>query len=135
MSTTVWIVIAVVILLDLLFLPVVVRLMVRQSWNPIAKAHPPTDPAPDAVTRHRQGVSVGFVNLGMCLTISVDEHALHFVPNTLGRLLGMHPASVPWDAVEAKKRGRFTSRVRIAGREIVAPRWCLDLAFIDADTP
>ena len=131
MSTPVWIVIALVILLDLLFVPVVVRLMVAQSWNPIAEAHPPTTPAPDALTRRRQGISVGLVNLGMCFTISVDEHALHMVPNRFGRVLGLRPASIPWDAIEAKKRGRLSSRVRVAGRDLTAPRWCLDLAFVD----
>ncbi len=131
MPTSVWIVIAIVIVLDLLFMPVVVRLLVAQAWNPIAEAHPRTAPAPDAVTRRRQGISVGLVNLGMCFTISVDEHALHLVPNALGRLLGLRPASIPWDAIEAKKRGRFFSRVRVAGRDLAAPRWCLDLAFVD----
>ncbi len=128
MPNTFWIIIAFVVALDLVVIPLVLRLAIGGLWKPIAQAHPPIEPAPDAVTRRYQSFKAGIVNLGFSFHVSVDESSLHLRPTGIGRLVGLTPASVPWSTITPRQRGRFAHTVVIAGKTIAGPKWCLELA-------
>ncbi|MCC5787403.1 MAG: hypothetical protein JJU33_11965 [Phycisphaerales bacterium] len=108
----------------------VIPMLVRDSWTPIAEAHPPVEPAPDAVVKRWQSFSAGMLNLGWSVDVAVDERHLHLRPSPLGRVIRLRPASVPWEAVEFVREGWLSAKVKIAGRELRGPKWCLTMAKI-----
>ncbi len=128
MTTPIWIIIGFFVLFDLVVIPLVLRMAVKGLWNPIGRAHPPVEPAPDAVTKRYQSFKSGVLSLGLSINVSVDDDYLHLRPSKIGKLLGLAPASVPWEAISLKKQRRSTCIVTIARKEIAGPRWCLELA-------
>ena len=107
-----------------------IPMLVRDSWTPIAEAHQPVEPAPDAVVNRWQSFSAGMLNLGWSIDVAVDETHLHLRPSPLGRVIRLRPASVPWESVEFVREGRFSAKVRAAGIELRGPKWCLTMAKI-----
>ncbi|MEE3002019.1 MAG: hypothetical protein VX908_04895 [Planctomycetota bacterium] len=102
----------------------------RALWNPLAKAFPAREPAPDAVSKSFQSFSYGIVNLGFSIHVSADSDALHLTPIRFMQWFGALPASVPWDAMEPVKKSRH--KVRVNGQVLQGPKWCMELA---APTP
>ncbi|MFG0241262.1 MAG: hypothetical protein ACF8R9_00615 [Phycisphaerales bacterium JB054] len=137
-STTFWVIMAVVVA-DLIFVPLVISVLVRGGWNPIAARFPAREPRPDAVTKHFQSYKVGLLNLGFMVHTSVDDMWLHLRPVWFGRRIGMKGASVPWEEIEpVRRRGRRYAEVKIGLATVLGPRWALELAFVDhedASTP
>ena len=103
---------------------------VRLGWAPFHEPFPAKPHADGAVTRRFQTFKVSFVNLGWSVHASVDEKHLHLMPVRLLRSFGARPVSIPWDAIHIEKRsrsGRWVT-VKIGGRTVFGPAWCLDLA-------
>ena len=117
---------------------VIARAIVAGVWRRFAEAFPAkVEPAAGAVWRRRQGISIGVCNFGFCFDIGVDEGRLHLSPNAFGRAMGLRGVvSVPWDRVRVLSErvacgpvpGVPCLRAEIAGRHVVAPAWCLELA-------
>lgn len=130
-STTFWVIMAVVVA-DLIFVPLVISVLVRGGWNPIAERFPSREPNGDAVTKHFQSYKVGLLNLGFMVHTSVDDMCLHLRPAWFGRRIGMKGASVPWEAIDpVRRRGRRYAEVKIGNHTVFGPRWALELAFVD----
>ena len=131
MPTTFW-VIAAVVVADLVFVPLVVCVLVRGGWNPIAERFPPREIRSDAVTKHFQSYRVGLLNLGFMVHTSVDDMSLHLRPARFGRMIGMKGASVPWEEiVPVRRRGKRYAEVKIGKESVFGPLWALELAFAD----
>lgn len=129
--TTFWVIMAVVAA-DLIFVPLVISVLVRGGWNPIAERFPAREPRPDAVTKHFQSYKVGLLNLGFMVHTSADDMWLHLRPAWFGRRVGMKGASVPWEEIEpVRRRGRRYAEVKIGLATVFGPRWALELAFVD----
>ncbi|MEM1330476.1 MAG: hypothetical protein AAGG07_07940 [Planctomycetota bacterium] len=107
----------------------VVRALVKGAFNDMARAHPATDPLPDAVSKRFQSFQIGIVNLGLCVHVAVDDECLHLTPIKLFRCIGALPSSVPWSAVEpVGKPGKRRAKVKIGMTQLRGPAWALSLA-------
>jgi hypothetical protein len=98
----------------------------HMMWRPMLAPFPPREPALDAVRRRFQSMGLGIVNMGLSIHIAVDQDYLHMTPLRIWRLLGATPASIPWSAMEPV--GRSGRVVRINGRRLDGPKWCMTLA-------
>ena len=127
MSSTAWIVIAAVVILDLLIVPLIVRAAIRGGWKKIHDTHPGVDIAPGTVRKDFQSFKIGMMNLGMSIHVACDDTHLHMLPCLFLRLCTAKPISVPWDAIEIKKRGKWSTHTKIAGADVWGPNWCFDL--------
>ncbi len=125
------IVVLVIVAVDLILVPLILRAFVASSWGPISARYPAVGPLPDAVRRNFQSFKVGMANFGFSVHVAADSAHLHLLPTLLMRWSGMKPASVPWPAVRAEGRpGRRYAKVRINGQPqvVVGPAWALSLA-------
>lgn len=114
----------------------VIPSFVRASWARWHDSFPPVPPGPDAVSRQFQSFSVGLLNLGYSVHVTVDAGHLHLRPTAMVRCLGMRSVSIPWDAVEFVGVFPFgRRRARVAGVSLIGPAWCLDLARARSGTP
>lgn len=129
-SIAVFVLVSFAIVQTVIVFAFVIPAFVRDSWTPLGVAHPPVEPAPGAVVKRWQSFNSGMLNLGWSVDVAVDETHLHLRPSPLGRVIGLRPASVPWEEVEFVKEGRFSARVKIAGIEIRGPKWCLTMARV-----
>lgn len=127
--------VAIIVALFLIVDSIVVIALVRAFTLPLqelAKQFPAVTPGPDAVRRNFQSFSFGLLNAGWSMHVAADEHHLHLSPVFIMRLFSIPPLSIPWTHIRFIKRGRWTSRVLIAGDreklDVKGPRWCLDLA-------
>ena len=100
-AVTVLVLVTVIVAVDLMVVVLLLRTLLRFTWNALAMAHPEVEPAPDAVRRNFQSFRVGALNLGGCVHVAVDDAYLHLRPAAILRRLGARSISVPWDAVEA----------------------------------
>ncbi|MEN0021566.1 MAG: hypothetical protein AAF747_11880 [Planctomycetota bacterium] len=102
----------------------VVKYGVREPFAKLAAKYPPTEPAHDAESRRRQGISYGLANLGWSFTISVDAEFVHLEPNKLARLFGGRAVSLPRGALQRRSGGVMLTPYRIdIGEEIYLPKW------------
>ncbi|HRQ73665.1 MAG TPA: hypothetical protein PLU35_11615 [Phycisphaerales bacterium] len=125
------IVVLVIVAVDLILVPLILRAFVASSWGPISARYPAVAPLPDAVRRNFQSFKVGMANFGFSVHVAADSAHLHLMPTLLMRWSGMKPASVPWEAVRAEGRpGRMYAKVRIDGQSqvVTGPAWALSLA-------
>lgn len=113
---------------------IVVFTIVRAAafgWNRFAVDHPPTEPLEPSETRRFQSFSIGMINLGFCVHVTVDEQRLHLTPILPMRWAGLRPASMPWEAIDLRPPG-WRKRWRTArlgpGLDLHGPAWCLQLA-------
>lgn len=99
-------------------------------WNPLADRFPHRNPAPDAVRRDFQSLSVGLFNLGWMIHITVDDECLHLEPCAICRWIGLKSMSVPWDEVRPVRRSvtGWWATVRIGNTTMRGPAWCFSLA-------
>lgn len=127
---TIALVVVAIALFDVLVVAVLLPMIVRAQYGAIPNAHPPIDPAPDAVRRGFQSFSFGVLNLGLGVHVLADARHLHLRPARVPRLIGMRPASVPWEAITLRPPGVWSGRrsARIAGCEVKGPAWCMNLA-------
>jgi hypothetical protein len=114
---------------------VVVPALIRESWGAIADTHPairkpfdrvlPGGISTPATWRGFQSMSADMINMGWCMHIGVDDWGIHLHPARLGRLFGLKPASVPWEAISPKKRRKRFCTVLIRGVSVKGPTWAL----------
>jgi hypothetical protein len=109
---------------------VLLSMIMRLAWWPIARRWPARSPASTAVRRNFQSYRLGLLNLGYCIHTAVDENYLHLIPARAIRWLGGRPMSVPWSAISLKKRRRNARHLaaRIDGITLRGPAWALELA-------
>lgn len=130
LSVPEWIVAAIVAgkwLLPVIVLPVIVRFM----WSPIARHFPAQPVGEGAVSRSFQSFAFGLVNRwNHCLTITVDASYLHIQPLELFRWFGARAMSIPFDAIENVQPSRLSGFLRgSAGPyRLTGPNWCMELA-------
>jgi len=98
----------------------------RGLWNPLAKAFPAREPAPDAVSKSFQSFSYGIVNLGFSIHVSADSDALHLTPIRFLRWFGAKPASIPWDSMDTDVKS--PRKIRVNGQVLQGPKWCMELS-------
>ncbi|VAX40804.1 hypothetical protein MNBD_PLANCTO03-2158, partial [hydrothermal vent metagenome] len=104
--------------------------VLKRVWSPLIEGYPAVPIADDAVQRHFQSYRIGLVKLGSLVHTAVDEHYLHLMPAKFGRMLGMQPASVPWEAIEpVRLQGTKYAVVKIGSITVTGPSWALGLAF------
>jgi hypothetical protein len=110
-------------------------MIMRLAWGPMARRWPARTPAPGSVRHNFQSYRLGLLNLGYCVHTAVDEAYLHLIPAKAIRWLGGQPMSVPWSAIELKKRGRNARHIaaRIDGITLQGPAWALELADPDLE--
>jgi len=113
--------------------PIVGLLAFHMLWRPIFDRYPWQRPSLDASRRRFQSFSVSVVNMGFSIHASIDEEFLHLEPLWLWQVLGASPASIPWSAMTAERRGAPLAgagrAVRLDGHLIVGPRWCFERVF------
>jgi len=124
------IVVVILIVMELMVVSAVIYAAVRAYWSPIADRFPPREPASDAVRRHFQSFGAVLLNLGWCIHVAADDRYLHLRPARFARLIGIRPASIPWEAItpDPSDRRRRVRRANVGGHSIEGPRWCIDLA-------
>lgn len=106
----------------------IVRTLVRAGWDGLAHKFPPAPVAPDAVRREFQSFGFNLMNLGLCVHVAADSTHLHLLPSAFLRWCRCGPISIPWEALEVRRRGRRFHTVRAGGVTIKGPAWCLSLA-------
>ena len=132
MSSTGWIIVAAVVLFDLLLLPLIIFAAMQGGWKKMHDAHPGVEVGPGAVRKSFQSLKIGMMNLGLSVHVAADDTHLHMLPSLLLRVCSAKPISVPWSAIEIKKRGRWSTHTKIAGANVWGPNWCFDLVDPDA---
>ena len=134
MSSVLWIIVL-VIGFDLLIVPLILTMVIKGMWGPFAERYPAKPIAKGAVQRNFQSYKIDMLNLGFMLHTAVDEHYLHLLPAKFGRMLGMQPASVPWEAIEPVRLWRKKyAKVKIGKNKVLGPAWALGLAFEAEDS-
>jgi hypothetical protein len=124
------VIVAIVVVADLLLNGLLVWGLVRAGWGPLTRAYPPREAMEGAVTRTFQSFRVRWLNLGLCIHVTADEHHLHLVPARFLRWFGAGPVSVPWRAITVTHRTprRATVAATFDALPVRGPAWCLDLA-------
>lgn len=117
-----------------IYIVLVIAVAMRIAWRPMVAAHPPREPAPDAVRQRFQSFGIGIVNLGFAVHVAADESHLHLELIAPLRLLGGTSTSIPWTALEPvgtdPVRPR-SARLHPGGYAMAAPRWVRDLIATD----
>jgi hypothetical protein len=131
--TSVVILVVVIVGVDLILVPLIIRAAMQGGWKVIEKTHPAVEPEPDAVRKDFQSFKIGLMNLGYCVHVACDDKHLHMLPSLLLRVCSGKPMSVPWGSVEVLKRGKFSTQVKIAGVTLHGPHWCFDLVEPESD--
>ena len=131
MSNTAVIVVVLVVLFDLVLVPLIIYAAIKGGWKKLQDTHPGAEPGPDAVRKNFQSFKIGMMNLGYAVHVAADDKHLHMLPTLLLRRCTAKPISVPWDAIEIKKRGRWSTHAKIAGADLWGPNWCFDLVNPD----
>ncbi|UCD75130.1 MAG: hypothetical protein JSV91_15265 [Phycisphaerales bacterium] len=124
-----WFWILVVVAVTLFDLGLIWAVM-KVGWGPWMLQYPPREPTPDAVKRKFQSFRFGIMSFGGCVHVAVDEGHLHLRPILPLRWFGAGPISVPWSSIRpGRKRrpGRWLN-VKIDGKAVTGPSWCLELA-------
>ena len=116
--------------IDLIVVPVILRALVAASWDDLARAFPGQGPGPGAVRHDFQSIAIGVMSFGVCVHIAVDERALHLLPARVLRWVGAKPITIPWEniAVPERRPGAARLKARVDGKSLLAPAWALDLA-------
>ena len=129
MAWWVWLVIAVSLFEVVVVLWLVPR-VVGGMLSPLASAYPPAEPAEDTVWRHRQSMSIGMVNMGLCFDMGADDAMLHIRPNRFARWWRMPAMSIPWEDITDLAPGSRTARnnARIGKHTVWLPKWVRELA-------
>lgn len=130
-----WLFIVAVVAFDLLLVVVIVPMLVRGALGSVLKRYPPVEPADDTVWRRRQSISVDKVNLGLCVDLGADLDHLHIRANRFGRLLGVPAISVPWAEMDRPRLRWIGSSVRLGRTKLTLPRWAVELAMGEGDSP
>ncbi|MFO0831082.1 MAG: hypothetical protein U0637_04465 [Phycisphaerales bacterium] len=123
-------------LMDFMVVGAIMHFAVQAVLEPLARDYPPLPAAPSAVRREFQSMERDRLNFGWCVHMTADECHLHIEPAWLLRACGGKPCSVPWTAMEVVKRGRWSCRVKVAGKaggEYRMPAWVGEL--IEGDPP
>ncbi len=119
-----------VTLLPLIYGPLLLLGAFKLLWQPMVAAHPPVEPAEDAVRRRFQSFGLGIVNMGFSIHVAADEKFLHLTPILPLRFFGAVPCSIPWSALEPIRRGTRpvrSARLRPGRYTLTGPRWCMEL--------
>ncbi len=107
----------------------ILRAAVNSRWNILADRFPAQPPEPDAVTKRFQSLNFGVLNLGGCVTITVDSNYLHLQIWHFFAWIGARPMSVPWAEIKPLKgHNNKITRVKILDLTVRGPAWCLSLA-------
>ncbi len=121
---------AAVAVLPFIYAPLLLRGAFSLLWKPMVAAHPPREPAEDAVRRRFQSFGLGIVNMGFSIHVAADEQYLHLTPVLPLRLFGAMPCSIAWSALEPVRRGNRpvrAARLRPGGYLLSGPKWCMEL--------
>lgn len=121
--------IVIFVLADFVFVGAVIAAMMN-GVKEFAARFPARPHAPGAVRREFQSIGIDYYNLGFSVHITVDESCLHIEPAWLMRRLGMPRISIPWEAIELKKRGGtiLPAVAKVGKTTLKGPDWCLKLA-------
>lgn len=120
--------VALVVAVDLVVVPLIIRAVVQGSWGDLEKKFPARPPAADAVRRQFQSVRIGMSNFGGCAHIAVDRDCLHLLPARFIRWFGAGPISVPWDRLEDPSPARSgVVTARLGATKLTAPAWAVEL--------
>lgn len=123
-----WVLVAVVIGFDAIFVPLLVLGLVRSTWTPLERRFPEQDREPDAVSKRFQSIRLDLCNYGFCVHLSVDARHLHLAPVWILRKAGAHTMSIPWESMSGfKQRGR-SAKVKLGLMTLTAPAWAVELA-------
>jgi len=115
--------IPIMIMVDMIIVGAIIGQM-RECWSRLTMLAPRVDPARDAVTRRFQSFSMGIINIGYGVHVTVDVDHLHLTPTKFMRWLGITSASIPWEQIEVLRPGARTTEVRINGQILKGPSWC-----------
>ena len=106
--------------------PVILVLVFKGMWTPIARQYPPQPLADDAITRRFQSFKLGIINLGWSIHASIDSRYLHLRPVTFLRWFGAIPMSIGWGDL-SKLHAGGTSVYLTGGHRLVGPAWCFEM--------
>lgn len=121
--------IAVFVVMDAVVVIAVMKATIGGLFNKLHAAHPPIEPAPNAVRKDLQSFKSGLINLGWSVNVTVDDRRLHLEPAAIFRMLGAKSSSIPWDAIQPKGRpGERYRTVKVGSITLTGPAWCLSLA-------
>lgn len=130
MSAKAAIVVLLFVAMDVAVISAIIYTAVRTYWSPIADRFPPRPVAEDAIHKRFQSFGAVILNLTWCIHVAADGDYLHLSPALSARLIGIRPASIPWEAIEPVRPSRPGRRIRravVAGITLDMPRWCLEL--------
>jgi len=127
-STHVLLIVGLFLVIDSMVLGAIIA-MVRQKFKLLVAKYPPQPSRPGSVTRRFQSIALDSFNFGWCVHLTVDDAFMHIVPTRFARFFGGAPLSIPWDAISISKRGRWNHTARLGAVKLIAPAWCLDLAY------
>ena len=106
--------------------PIIMILVFKGMWAPIARRHPAQPIADDAIRRRFQSFPLGLINLGWSVHASVDDQYLHLEPVTFLRWFGAIPMSVRWEDL-SKLNTNGKSVYMTGGHRLVGPTWCFEM--------
>ena len=113
-----------------LFIFIGASVAIRSIWGALAKHYPPQPEEEDAASRMFQSASIGILNLGWCVGITVDSKYMHLKPNFILQLVSRRSMSIPWSEIEPGKHSFFKRyrSFKVYGFTVTLPTWAVDLA-------
>jgi len=108
-----------------------IRRLCVERFRALATAYPALTPSPDALKRQCCSVSIDWFSFGMCCHIWADATHLHMRFMWIAQIFGAQAMSVPWDALQIMRRGRWTWIARVGKSFLSAPAWAMKLAEPD----
>ncbi len=119
------------VVLEVGFVVLIVRAVLRSSLGGLADRFPFTEPEPGAVRRDFQSFRFGVVSAGYSMHVAVDDRYLHLMPAAVMRWCGVRAMSVPWSEIRLLRRSGSYRYAKVGGMRFNGPGWCLDLAAPD----
>jgi len=132
-TTHVLLIVGFAVLMDSMIIGAVIS-YIRHKFKTLAAKYPAQPQRAGSVTRRFQSISLDAFNFGGCIHITVDDACMHLTPARLARWFGAAALSIPWDAITLTKRGRRKHTAKLGAVKLIAPAWCLDLAYPPDDS-
>lgn len=132
-TTHVFLIVGLFVLMDSVIIGAAI-FMICQKFKALAAKYPVQPVRPGSVTRRFQSIALDSFNFGYSVHLTVDDAFMHLNPTRLVRFFGGTSLSIPWDAISITKRGRWNHTAKLGAVKLIAPAWCLDLAYPPDDS-
>jgi hypothetical protein len=106
-----------------------------QSLRDLSNAFPTQTELPGTPRKEFQSMSIGLMNLGGCIHVSLDGNHLHLHPTRFARMMKMTTASIPLACIEAQQEKPLTRKSTARGLAAVKLRSAITSRVHEANLP